>query len=505
MYQVCKRIRSRYILRNTFATEAPVVKPSRYGQPVFQSHPHLVLPNELTPGIPAEDYESRRRKLMDMLPDSSVAISVAAPVKYMSNSMSFSYKYRQASDFWYLTGFMEPESAIILEKTPSVPRGYRMTLFCSGRDIDKEKWDGARTSLNDALSIFRADEVQHISLFSSHLKSLLPTFSNIFVDTPESQRHGQFLRRSATSKSLLKYLTSSRDSDNSDCSQVISSIRSSRRKPLSPEVAQLRAIKSPAEQKVMRTAADISGRAHAKTMRFSRPGLTEASLAAHFEYLCSLSGAQRIAYVPVVASGPNALIIHYTHNDHVLQPNEIVLMDAGCEYNGYASDITRSFPASGTFTEPQRDLYSAVLSAQKSLIALCTERATVSLYDLHHLSCRRLREELTQIGFKSLHNGTLERVLYPHFLSHPIGIDLHESSHFDRNASLKDGMVVTIEPGIYVPPASDFPKAFHNIGIRIEDEVLVGKEHPIVLTVSAPKEISDVEGACRGLLGLEPY
>ncbi|KAK2462269.1 hypothetical protein APHAL10511_005575 [Amanita phalloides] len=499
------RLRSWQPFRRSFATETQTGKPSRYGQPFFQFHPHLVQPNELTPGIPPEDYESRRRKLMDALPENSVVISVSAPVKYMSNNIF--YKYRQASDFWYLTGFMEPESAVVLEKMPSSTRGYRMKLFCSGKNAEKEKWDGPRTSLADAASIFHADDAMHITAFSSYLKSSLSTYSSIFIDTPESDRRGQTMRRSArvAAKSILKYLSSSYNPLPSDHDHILGSLTSSKCKPLSIEVARLREIKSLPEQNMMRSAATISGRAHAKTMRFTQPRMSEAALAAHFEYTCSLSGAQRPAYVPVVASGANALIIHYTQNDHLLQPNEIVLMDAGCEYNGYASDITRSFPVSGTFTVPQRDLYSAVLSAQKSLINMCTERANLSLNNLHRMSCDRLRQELAQIGFSSLRAGDLERILYPHFLSHPIGIDLHESSNFDRGSRLKNGMVITIEPGIYVPPSPEFPKYFHNIGIRIEDEVLVGEDYPTVLTVAAPKEIADVEGACQGSLGLEPY
>ncbi|KAF8629628.1 hypothetical protein AX15_003362 [Amanita polypyramis BW_CC] len=498
------QFRNRLSLRRSFASEFALTKPSNFGQPLFQSHPHLLQPNELTPGIPAEDYECRRRKLMESLPDNSIAVSVSAPIKYMSNNIF--YKYRQDSDFWYLTGFMEPESAVILEKMPSSPRGFRMTLFCTGKDADKEKWEGSRTSLEDAASIFGADDAKHISSLSSHLKSSLSSFSNVFVDIPESYRRGQNARRSARSaKSIFKYLSFAHDHHTQDYDDMLGSIASSKRKPLSNEIASLRAIKSPAEQRVMRAAANISGRAHAKTMRFTQPGSSEAALAAHFEYLCALAGAQRPAYVPVVASGANALIIHYVHNDHLLQPKDIVLMDAGCEYNGYASDITRSFPVSGVFTEPQRDLYSAVLSAQKALINMCTERANLSLYDIHRLSCDSLRQELAQIGFNSLQTGDLERILYPHFLSHPIGIDLHESNNFNRAGPLKSGMIVTIEPGIYVPPFPNFPKHFHNIGIRIEDEVLVGETQPTVLTVAAPKEISDVEGACQGLLGLEPY
>ncbi|KAI6035635.1 peptidase M24 [Pisolithus orientalis] len=462
----------------TVAGSAQNHKPSNYGQPLFPSHPHLLKPHELTPGIPADEYECRRRTLMDSLPSDSLVVLVAAPIKYMSGTPEpqSSYKFRQASDFWYLTGFEEPDAAVILEKT-SNSRGYRMTLFSSGKDSAKEKWEGARTSFEDVVSIFRADDALPIHVFPARLKSLAGIYSNIYIDSPNASTK----RPPRTAKSLLRYL----------------------RQPLAPLIAKLRSIKSKREQQVMRAAADISGHAFAKTMRFTQPGTSESAIAAHFEYLCSLSGSQRLAYVPVVASGPNALIIHYTSNNQVIQDGELILVDAGCEYNGYASDITRTYPASGSFTSAQHDLYTAVLTAQKALIGQCTETASFTLHELHRRSCDFLRVELNQLGFR-LHAGEVERVLYPHFLSHPIGIDLHESSNFDRGELLKAGMVITIEPGIYVPPLPQFPKNFHNMGIRIEDEVLVGKEHPMILSVAAPKEVADVEGACQGLLGLQP-
>ncbi|KAJ7367774.1 peptidase M24 [Mycena albidolilacea] len=483
----------------TGVTHGDVLKPSSFGQPLFQSHPHLVQSTELTPGFSAQEYETRRRKLMDSLPESSIVVSVAGSIKYMSGQIF--YKFRQDSNFWYLTGFDEPDSAVILEKT-STSRGYRMTLFSAGKDSAKEKWDGARTSLHEAGTLFQADDARCIDQFSSHLRSALSTYSNVFVDVPPAPR-GALKSSKFTTKSILKYLSPA-VTPRTEYDSVVEAISHSRRKPLAPKIAHLRAIKSEAELSVMRQAADISGRAHAKTMRFTRPGLSEAALAAHFEYLTSLAGSQRPAYVPVVASGANALIIHYTSNNHLIQEGEVLLIDAGCEYNGYASDITRSFPASGTFTAPQRDLYAAVLSVQKALIGLCTESSGFSMHQIHSSACTLLREELKQIGLDVRAND-LEQVLFPHYVSHPIGLDLHESSHFERHGRLKAGMVITIEPGIYVPPSASFPAHFHNIGIRIEDEVVVGKDQPVVLSVAAPKEIADVEGACQGLLGLEPY
>ncbi|KAL4241292.1 peptidase M24B family protein [Abortiporus biennis] len=485
----------------TYASEADSydLKPTCFGQPLFPSHPHLVRPGETTPGIPQEEYHRRRRALMDRLPEDSMVVSVSAPVKYMSGQIF--YKYRQASDFWYLTGFEEPDSAVTIVKDASSARGYRMTLFSSGKDSAKEKWEGARTSFDDVVSYFHADDAQPITSFASSLRDLVSSQSNVYVDIPTSNRRS----RGLSHKSLLKYLS---PSSTTEQETVLDSISSSKRKALAPEVAKLRVCKSRAEQGIMRTAADISGRAHAKTMCFTQPGMSEHALASHFEYLCAVGGAQRPAYVPVVASGPNALIIHYTSNNQIIRDGEMILIDAACEYNGYASDITRTYPANGKFNSAQATLYQAVLNAQKYLITLCSESSRMSLSELHRESCNALRKELNKIGF-NLHGvagaGDLERVLYPHYIGHPIGVDLHESAHSDRYESLKEGMVVTVEPGIYVPPSAAFPTAFHNMGIRIEDEVLIGKNGPTVLTVSAPKEIADVEGACQGLLGFTPF
>ncbi|KAA1465904.1 peptidase M24 [Dentipellis sp. KUC8613] len=487
--------------RRKYATETDLLrvpKPARYGQPTFQSHPHLVQPNEATPGIPVEEYERRRKELMEDLPEGSLVVSVAGQVKYMSGGIF--YKFRQASDFWYLTGFEEPDSAVILEKNGG-PRGYRMIMYSLGRDPAKEKWDGARTNFDDVVTLFRADEARSIDDLPLDLKNHLSKAPQVYVDLPSSRRE-RVGRPSA--KSLLKYLVGS-GAAKGPHESILEGLSANKRKPLAPLVGKLRSVKSKAEQAVMKSAADISGTAHAKTMRYSQPGMSESEAAAHFEYICARAGSQRPAYVPVVASGENGLIIHYTKNDNLMQDGELVLVDAGCEYNGYASDITRTFPANGHFTEPQRELYSALLAVQKACITLCAASNGHSMNDLHYRSVELLRQELKQIGFDlGWQSGVLERVLYPHYLSHSIGVDLHESGSFDRGARLEEGMVITIEPGVYVPKDPAFPKHFQGLGIRIEDEVLIGKEHPVVLSSAAPKEIVDVEGACQGLLGLEP-
>ncbi|KIY50511.1 hypothetical protein FISHEDRAFT_64719 [Fistulina hepatica ATCC 64428] len=473
-------------------------KPTTFGQPLAYSHPHLVKRNELTPGIPREDYMDRRRRLMDRLPPGSIVVCLGAPIKYMSAS---TYRYRPDSDLWYLTGFEEPDVALILEKKSS-SRGYWMTLFCAGeRSESQGRWDGARTSFEQSKLMFDVDDVQSITKFPSALKSRYSAASYIYTEA-------QIPKKSVGSRLFDKYMPRM-DHLPGDfvtaLGRVLDVIPVSKVRQLAPQIMPLRAIKSLSEQAVMRRAGQISGRAHAKVMRFTEEGLSEADIEAHFEYICRRAGAQRLAYVPVVGSGPNGCIIHYTSNNQLVKNGELVTIDAACEYNGYASDITRSYPVSGEFTPPQRDIYSAVLAAQRQLIAECDLSLGNSLQDLHARSCDLLRQELNQLPGFNLSKSDLTRHLYPHYLSHPLGIDLHESQCFDRAARLQEGIVITIEPGVYVPPTSRFPKHYHNIGIRIEDMVLITQSGPVVLSAEAPKEIVDVEGACQGILGLEAF
>ncbi|KAI0301929.1 peptidase M24 [Multifurca ochricompacta] len=489
------RFLSHSILQNQW--RAYTTKPSAFGQPTLHSHPHLIKPSEVTPGIPTSEYERRRKQLVDGLPDGSLVVCVAGQIKYMSAAIF--YKFRQASDFWYLTGFEEPDSALILEKNSS-PRGFRMLIYSTGKDPSKEKWDGAFTRFGDVVSLFGADEAHPIENFADDLRVLAARADHVYVDVP-AHHH-----KRASGRGLLRYLSPRPPrAAKSDPEAYLDSIGTSKRKPLASLVGVLRGVKSKYEQDVMKMSADISARAHAKkTMRFAQPGLSEADLHAHFEYICARGGAQRPAYVPVIASGENALIIHYTRNDHLLRDGELVLMDAGGEYNGYASDISRTFPLNGTFTPPQRELYAALLATQKALIKECATARGHSLDTLHRRSVDLLRAELGRIGLPCA-GSVLERVLYPHYLAHPIGIDLHESATVERSAPLKEGMVITIEPGVYVPVDPQFPKHFQGLGMRIEDEVLVGVENPVVLSINAPKEIEDVEGACQGALGFGAF
>ncbi|WVR05690.1 hypothetical protein IAU60_002714 [Kwoniella sp. DSM 27419] len=483
-------------------------KPPHHGQPNPASHPHLVREGQLTPGVPGEEYENRRRKLMEYLGDGAKVICMGGTVRLMSQSIF--YRFRQSTDFYYLTGLHEPDATVVLESAPNTPRGYKYTLFVPPKDAHDAIWDGERAGVEGAIDIFGADEAYPNTSLSTFLPNLLSVSAgqSVYAALPPkpspSASSQPFQPPSPRRRSSLLKLFSSASSSELNPSDpphllLAAALSSEHAQALEKPIQQLRMVKSPLELKMMKRAAEISSHAHTRVMRHAREGVRERELEAVFEYECALQGSERQAYVPVVASGANALVIHYTRNDCVLDSNDLVLIDAGCEYNMYTSDITRTFPVSGRFSAPQRDLYEAVLNAQKECIRRCTVEGNVSLSELHRASCGLLLEELRQIGFK-LTVGDVERTLYPHFLSHHLGSDLHDCPTRDRSGLLVEGNVISIEPGVYVPFDNRFPKHFHGLGVRIEDEVAFTKDGPLVLSANAPKEVVDVEAACQGLL-----
>ncbi|GAA6004676.1 hypothetical protein JCM11491_002190 [Sporobolomyces phaffii] len=494
----------------------------QYGQPLPSTHPHLLSQGELTPGIKASEYEQRRRALVQGLEDGATVIIAGGKVQYMSQNIF--YKFRQRSNLWYLTGWEEPDSVLVLQKTSST-KGYKMTMFVRPKDPYDESWNGPRSGTDGVCEVFGADDSCDIAWFSSRLDDLIQRSRGpIYIDLPNVSASSLSSRRTRTSssssvsstpKSLFDYFsmptTSSRPQD--DIDGILNLLRTKDVRNAAKEVERLRLVKSSAEIAVMKRAADISSQAHSDVMRLcgsSSQGadsprmLTENSLVSRFEYTTSTLGSPRPAYVPVCAAGQNALTIHYIANNQPIKQGDLVMLDAGCEYGGYASDITRTFPVSGQFTTAQRALYSAVLRVHRHLLSLCQDSSTahsLTLEQLHKISVDLTREELRDLGF-SLKGGELERVLYPHFVSHPLGIDLHDTMSYGRDEKLKPGMVITIEPGLYVPPLAHFPKGFHNLSVRIEDEVVIGETaaDSIILSANAPKEVEDVEATCRGMM-----
>ncbi|KAF3937008.1 hypothetical protein ABW19_dt0209485 [Dactylella cylindrospora] len=259
---------------------------------------------------------------------------------------------------------------------------------------------------------------------------------------------------------------------------------------LKPKIHLLRSFKSFAEITNMRNAGRISGRAFNETIE--RRWKTEADLWAFLEYQFRIGGCEKSAYVPVVGGGDNALKIHYTKNDMTLKDGDLVLVDAGGSYGGYVTDITRTWPVNGKFSDAQRDLYEIVLEVQRKCVGLCREDAKMSLDQLHGIAEDELLAGLRSLGF-NITTRDMTSTLFPHHLSHYVGIDVHDCGSYGRNQKLKVGQCVTVEPGIYVPRDDRYPRHFHGMGIRIEDSVCVDETSPIVLSANAAKEVVDIE------------
>ncbi|KAM5450707.1 aminopeptidase [Microsporum audouinii] len=469
----------------------------QFGQPLHETHPHLLKAGELTPGITALEYDHRRSKLASKLPKNAVAIVRAAELKYKSKNVF--YKYHQDTDFFYLTGFNEPGALAIIVTIANTghPGEHTFHLYVREKDKRAELWEGARSGTQAAIDVFNADESGDIERLKDFLPDILSGASEIYTDISGAGRG-----RSTFSR-LLSSFADPAGSTADAREEAMEKIR-----PLAPIITELRVFKSDAEIANMRHAGRLTGRAFTESMRqnFS----TESELNAFLEYQFRLQGGDGTAFVPVVAGGQNALSIHYVRNDNVLRygfscffcyvrdvidscsrDGELVLVDGGGEYGGYISDVTRVWPVNGKFTPAQRELYTAVLNVQRSCISLCRESAGLSLDKIHEIAERSLREQLDSIGINT--SGGAMQTLFPHHVGHHIGLSVHDCGSYSRRETLRKGQCITIEPGVYVPNDDRWPEKFRGTGIRIEDSICVGDDNPIVLSPEAVKEIDDIE------------
>ncbi|KAJ5090147.1 hypothetical protein N7532_008831 [Penicillium argentinense] len=467
----------------------------KFGQPLHETHPHLLDPGELTPGITALEYAQRRSRLANKLPKGAVAILAASEVKYRAPGIF--HEYRQESNFFYLTGFNEPNALAVIANDGSGDN-HIFHLYVREKDARAELWDGARSGTQAAVDVFNADEetfqTGNIENIGDVLPNIVSGATEVYSDIPafdssRSSLHRYLYGPTVASEKLKKTV---------DHRKV---------KPLKPILNEMRAFKSENEVVHMRMLGQASGRSFTDSMRetFDR----EKALTSFLEYQFKVNGCDGSAFVPVVAGGQNALSIHYTRNDDILRDGELVLVDGGGELGGYISDITRTWPVNGKFTDPQRELYSAVLNVHRTCLALCRESANLSLDQLHNIAENGLKEQLKQLGFDL--PGSAINTLFPHHLGHYVGLDVHDCPGYSRGYTLKAGNCITIEPfvstpdqlqgsielisrsGIYVPHDDRWPEHFRGIGIRIEDSVCVGDDHPIVLTPEAVKEVEDIE------------
>ncbi|KAJ5702240.1 hypothetical protein N7488_009788 [Penicillium malachiteum] len=459
-------------LRRSYGTSVGAAD-LKFGQPLHETHPHLLDPGELTPGIKAIEYAQRRSKLANRLPEGAVAILAASEVKYRAPGIF--HEYHQESNFFYLTGFNEPNALAVIVNDGSGDN-HTFHLYVREKDPKAELWDGARSGSQAAADIFNADETGNIEDIGNILPKIVARATEVYSDIPafdgsRSSLHRYLYGPTVASEKLKKFV---------DHRKV---------RPLKSILNEMRVFKSESEVVHLRLLGQASGRAFTDSMR--QKFEFEKDLNSFLQYQFKVNGADGSAFVPVVAGGQNALSIHYTRNDDVLRDGDLVLVDGGGELGGYISDITRTWPVNGKFTDPQRDLYNAVLNVHRSCLALCRESASLSLDQLHHIAENGLKDQLKQLGFDV--SGNAMSTLFPHHLGHYIGLDVHDCPGYSRGYSLKAGQCITVEPGIYVPNDERWPAHFRGIGIRIEDSVCVGDDHPIVLTPEAVKEVDDIE------------
>ncbi|KAF7718278.1 Intermediate cleaving peptidase 55 [Penicillium ucsense] len=459
-------------VRRAYATSVAAAE-LQFGQPLHETHPHLLSPGELTPGITAVEYAQRRSRLANKLPKGAVAVLAASEVKYRAPGIF--HEYRQETNFYYLTGFNEPDALAVIANDGSGDN-HIFHLYVREKDSKAELWEGARSGTQAAVDVFNADETGNIEKIADILPKIIAGATEVYSDIPalngsRSSLHRYLYGPTVASEKLKKIVEHRRVS------------------PLKPLLTEMRVCKSENEVVHMRLLGQSSGRAFTDSMR--KTFETEKDLCSYLEYQFKANGCDGNAFVPVVAGGKHALSIHYTRNDDILRDGDLVLVDGGGEHGNYISDITRTWPVNGKFTDPQRDLYNAVLNVHRSCLALCRESSGLSLDKLHGVAENGLKDQLKQLGFDV--SGDAMGILFPHHLGHYIGLDVHDCPSYSRGYDLKAGNCITIEPGIYVPDDERWPSHFRGIGIRIEDSVCVGDDHPIVLTPEAVKEVADIE------------
>ncbi|XP_042490784.1 intermediate cleaving peptidase 55, mitochondrial isoform X1 [Macadamia integrifolia] len=431
------------------------------GQPTAASHPQLVKKGEIMPGITGDEYISRRKQLLELLPEKSLAIIAAAPVKMMTDVVP--YTFRQDADYLFITGCQQPGGIAVLGQECG------LCMFMPDLDPHDVIWQGEIAGVDAALSTFKAEQAFSIS----EMRKILPTMI---------QRSSKLFHNVKTASPAYM-----------DLEALRSAAFSGKMKDLSAYTHELRWMKSPSEIRLMRESASIACQALLQTMILSKTLADEGMLSAKFEYECRMRGAQRMAFNPVVGGGPNGSVIHYSRNDQKIKDGDLVLMDVGCELHGYVSDMTRTWPPCGSFSSAQEELYDLILEVNKECVKLC--QPGTSIQQIHNHSVEMLQRGLKEMGILKDERRTSQTYhqLNPTSIGHYLGMDVHDCSMVSNDRSLKPGVVITIEPGVYIPNSFDGPERYQGIGIRIEDEVLITETGHEVLTGSMPKEIQHMK------------
>ncbi|GGW93855.1 Xaa-Pro aminopeptidase [Alteromonas halophila] len=434
--------------------------------------------------IKPEEFIARQDRLLAQCRANSICLIPASSM--VTRSRDTDYVFRQHSDFWYLTGFNEPDTWLILSNHSRLGNLYR-AMVCQPKDPDSEIWHGRRLGAQAALEQFSLDEAFELDELDEVLPELLRGHDNVYFaqgDIPLADtllQDAMDVLRSAPKETLAP-----------------SSITD-----LRPILHEMRVFKSACEVATIKAAVQITARAHKRAMQFASPGCEEYQLEAEIHHEFAMAGARSPAYGTIVGSGENACILHYTENNDVARDGELILIDAGAEYQGYAADITRTFPVNGTFSQAQRDVYSWVLKAQETVLAMLGPGVTLS--EAMNKSAEVITEGLVALGIvKGSVAENLERKtwrqFYMHGLGHYLGLDVHDVGNYKvdgMDRPLKPGMVITVEPGIYIAADSTAPQQYRGMGIRIEDDVVITASGVEVLSADVPKHIDDIEALMR--------
>ncbi len=427
-------------------------------------------------------YYNRRQNLIKLM-GKGVAILKGAPEQTRTNDTE--YPYRQDSDFYYLTGYTEPGAACIIDPNN---KENPFTLFVLPQDPKKEVWTGWRLSFSETEQKFSADRALDISEFDATSQAAMKTASKVYINLNHDKTHQyKMLDQLGLIRKEIQ-----RTGGGPEGLESIGSLTHG-----------MRLIKDEHELKLMQKAADISAEAHSKAMRVCAPGMYEYQLQAVLESHFVHEGSAGPAYTSIVGAGDNATVLHYIKNRDQIADGDMVLVDAAAEFDMYAADITRTFPANGKFSEPQRAIYEVVLRAQKAVIE--ASKPGVLFQDLHDLDLRLLVEGMIEIG---LLEGTVDEVIknesyqdyFMHKTGHWLGLDVHDMGNYMADGdsiSLQPGMVFTVEPGIYVNSKSKAPARFRGIGVRIEDDILVTETGNKNLTAAVVKEIVEIESIMK--------
>ncbi|SFC32348.1 Xaa-Pro aminopeptidase [Marinospirillum celere] len=429
-------------------------------------------------------FRQRRERLLEQMPDKALAIIPAA--SEVTRSRDTEYPFRQASDYWYLTGFNEPDGLLVLVKEGETGKSL---LFNLPKDPEMETWTGIRLGQEKAPEVLGVDQAFPLQQIDEQLSDLLGEASEVWLPLDNLALYQNYLnwRQGVRRKRKRSACLPDRLVD------------------VASALAEMRLIKSDEEIALMQKAVDISAAGHFRAMKASRPGAYEYQLQAELEHEFAIQGAAAPAYASIVGSGANACVLHYIANQDALKAGDLVLIDAGAEYQGYAGDITRTFPVDGHFTEAQKQLYELVLKANEEAIRQAGPGTTLEA--LHQSVLRVLTQGLLELGILQ---GELETLLeaeaykpyFMHGTSHWLGLDVHDVGIYRIEGSarpLQPGMVFTIEPGLYFPPdCEEVDPKWRGLGIRIEDDVLITKQGCKVLSDQVPKTVAGIESLMRG-------